>query len=82
MNLSFKAWIHSLAAAAISSAATALSAIYVDPAKFNFSLAGIKDIGEVAAGAAFIAIAGLLRQSPLPGTTAPVAAPADTPATK
>ncbi len=61
-----KAWLHSILAAAISAAASSVTAGIVDPAKFNFTLSGIEHLGEFALVNAFLAVALILKQSPLP----------------
>lgn len=65
--MTIKQWIHGIAAAAIGAGATAISAIVIDPAKFNLTLAGMKSLGELAAASAIIAVAAYLKQFPLPG---------------
>jgi hypothetical protein len=64
--MNFKAWLHSVVAAGISSAANSVVVIVLDPAKFNFSHGGLAHLGEVAALSALFGIALVLKQSPLP----------------
>ena len=67
MNL--KAWLHSLAAAAISAFATSVTAAIVDPSNFNFTLAGFERLAAVGGLSAIVAVLALLKQSPLPDGT-------------
>lgn len=64
--MNWKAWLHSLLAAAISSAAGSITASIVDPAKFNFTASGLAHLGEFALVNAGLAVALILKQSPLP----------------
>ena len=68
--MNWKVWVHSIVAAAIGGAATALGAVLVNPAAFNFTLAGWENIGKIALAGAVIPVLALLKQSPLPGTPA------------
>jgi hypothetical protein len=71
--MTWKSWIHSIVAAAIGGAASALGAVFVDPNAFNFTLAGWENIGKIALAGAIIPVLTLLKQSPLPGVdNAPV----------
>lgn len=71
--MTWKSWIHSIVAAAIGGAASALGAVLVDPSVFNFTLAGWENIGKIALAGAIIPVLALLKQSPLPDVnTAPV----------
>jgi hypothetical protein len=71
--MNWKAWIHSIIAAAIGGAASALSAVLVAPSAFNFTPAGWENIGKIALAGAIIPVLTLLKQSPLPDvSTAPV----------
>lgn len=65
----WKSWLHSLFAAAIGGAATALSGVLTMPETFNFSHDGLVHIGKIAAGGAIIPVLTLLKQSPLPAET-------------
>jgi hypothetical protein len=67
MNL--KAWLYSLAAAAISAFATSVTAAIVDPSNFNFTLAGFERLAAVGGLSAVVAVLALLKQSPLPDGT-------------
>ena len=64
---SMKAWLHSLGAAAISAAASGVTAGIVDPQTFNFSHGGLLKLAELCGVNALIAVAAFLKQSPLPG---------------
>lgn len=61
-----KAWLHSMAAGAISAAATSVTTCVVDPAKFNFTAQGLAHLGEVALLSAALSVCALLMKSPLP----------------
>lgn len=61
-----RAWIHSLVAAAVSAAASGVTAGVVAPESFNFSGVGLQKLGELCAVNALIAVAAFLKQSPLP----------------
>ena len=64
--MTWKAWLHSILAAAISAAAGSITASIVDPEKFNFTASGLAHIGEFALVNAVLAVALILKQSPLP----------------
>jgi hypothetical protein len=64
--VNWKAWIYSIIAAAIGGAATALSAVIVAPATFNFTGAGWTNLWHMAVVGAIIPVLTLLKQSPLP----------------
>jgi len=64
MNL--KAWLHSLVAAAVSAAASGVTAGVVAPESFNFSGPGLQKLGALCAVNALLAVATFLKQSPLP----------------
>jgi hypothetical protein len=71
--MNWKSWIHSIVAAAIGGAASALGAVFVDPSAFNFTLAGWENIGKIALAGAIIPVLALLKKSPLPDvSTEPV----------
>lgn len=65
----WKTWVHSLVAAAVSAAASGVTLVIVDPASFNFSGGGLKHLAAVCGVQALIAVAAFLKQSPLPGDT-------------
>jgi len=67
--MNFKVWLHSLAAAAIGGAASALSAVLVAPTVFNFTKLGLEHIGALALTGAGIPVLALLIKSPLPSIT-------------
>lgn len=69
MNNTTKVWIHSLVAAAIGGAASALGLIIVSPSSVTWTLAGARSLGEVALIGAVIPVLALLKQSPLPADT-------------
>lgn len=66
--MSLKAWLHSLLAAAISAAASGVTAAIVAPESFNFSGAGLEKLGTLCAANAILAVAMFLKQSPLPSS--------------
>lgn len=68
MNL--KVWLHGLAAAAVGAFSSSVTALVVDPAKFNFTTGGFLALGEVSLVAAIVAVAGYLAKSPLPDSSA------------
>lgn len=67
--MNWKPWIHSLIAAAIGGAASALGLVIVSPSSVTWSWAGAAHLGEVALIGAVIPVLALLKQSPLPLTT-------------
>jgi hypothetical protein len=67
--MNWKAWLHSLVAAAIGGAAGALGLIIVSPSSVTWTLAGAIALGKVALIGAVIPVLTLLKQSPLPNTT-------------
>lgn len=67
MSVTTKAWLHALGAAAIGSAASAVPLCIVSPTTFNASAAGIENLLKVCALSALVAVAAMLKQSPLPG---------------
>jgi hypothetical protein len=68
MSNNTKVWLHSLVAAAIGGAASALGAVLISPSSFNFTLAGWENIGKIAFAGAVIPVLALLKKSPLPDT--------------
>ncbi len=67
--MNWKAWLHSLVAAAISSAASGVTLVIVAPDSFNFTSAGLSKLATVCGVNALVAVAGYLKQSPLPTAT-------------
>jgi len=67
--MNWKAWLHSLVAAAIGGAAAAIGAVLTSPDTFNLSSAGLKHLGVVALFGAAVPVVALLKQSPLPAGT-------------
>lgn len=65
--MNWKAWVHSLIAAAIGGAASALGAILISPASFPDNETGWVHLGAVAAFGAIVPVLALLKQSPLWG---------------
>jgi hypothetical protein len=61
-----KAWLHSLAAAAIGGAASAVLTPIAMPDTFNFSHDGLINIAKIAIIGAIVPVLTLLKQSPLP----------------
>jgi len=64
--MTLKAWIHSLVAAAISAAASGVTAGIVAPESFNFSGPGLQKLAALCGVNALLAVAAFLKQSPLP----------------
>jgi hypothetical protein len=64
--MTWKAWLHSLVAAAVSAAASGVTAGIVAPESFNFSGPGLQKLGALCAVNALLAVATFLKQSPLP----------------
>lgn len=62
-------WLQSLIAALIGGAVVALSGILVSPDTIDFTPAGLKKMGLLAAGGALIGVVGFLKQSPIPTTS-------------
>ena len=62
----WKMWVHGLAAAVISAAASGITLVIVDPNSFNFTASGLQHLGTVCGVQALIAAAAYLKQSPLP----------------
>jgi hypothetical protein len=69
LSVTSKAWLHSLAAAAIGGAASALGAVIISPDSFNWATTGFAKLGEVALVGAIVPVLALLKQSPLPTST-------------
>jgi hypothetical protein len=63
-------WLQGLIAALISGAVAALGGILVSPETIDFTSAGLKKMGFLAAGGALIGLVGFLKQSPLPKSNA------------
>lgn len=64
--MNWKPWLHSIVAAAISAAAGSITASIVDPEKFNMTASGLQHLGAFAAINSLLAVALVLKQSPLP----------------
>jgi hypothetical protein len=62
--MNWKTWIHSLVAAAIGGAASALGSILISPASFPDTTAGWEHLGTIAAFGAVVPVLALLKQSP------------------
>jgi hypothetical protein len=77
MSTTVKAWLHSIAAAAIGGAAGALSLIVLTPASVTWNEAGAILLGKAALIGAVIPVLALLKQSPLPGDTDTAKPPVD-----
>lgn len=60
-------WIKGLASAAVGAAAGSIVAVIADPTTFNATPEGIKKVITVAVISAIVAVAGYLKQSPIPG---------------
>jgi len=74
MTTTTKTWIHSIAAAGISSGANAVLATVVSPSTFNFSGPGLLKLAELVALSSALAVALILKQSPLPSDAQTVTA--------
>lgn len=74
MTTTTKTWVHSIAAAAISSGANAVLVTVVSPSTFNLSGAGLAKLGELIVLSSVVAVALILKQSPLPSDTQTVTA--------
>lgn len=70
----WKAWLHGLIAAAVSSFSNGVALVVVAPDSFNFTKAGLIKLLQVSAVSSIIAIAAYLKQSPLPPEAQPPAA--------
>ena len=77
MSNTTKAWIHSIAAAAIGGAAGALSLIILTPASVTWNETGAILLSKAALIGAVIPVLALLKQSPLPGDTDAAKPPVD-----
>lgn len=77
MSTIVKAWLHSIAAAAIGGAAGALSLIVLTPASITWDASGAILLGKAALIGAVIPVLALLKQSPLPGDTDTAKPPVD-----
>lgn len=67
-----KVWIHGLAAAAVSGAASAVSGCVALPTVFTFDKNGVANMIKLAVPPAIIAVALYLKKSPVPALTATV----------
>lgn len=67
-----KVWLHSIAAAAIGGSAAALGAVITAPDSFSWNTAGAVKLAQIAVIGAVVPVLALLKQSPLPGDSAPV----------
>ena len=65
---SLTTWLHSILAAAIGGASNAALGAIAMPDTFNFSHAGLVNLGKIALIGALVPVLTLLKQSPLPGT--------------
>ena len=62
-----KNWLYGLMAAGVGAAASGVLLVVVNPGTFDiYSAAGWKNIGTACGASALVAIAGYLKQSPLP----------------
>jgi hypothetical protein len=68
--MNWKTWLHSIVAAAIGGAANAALGTVAMPDTFNFSHAGLLNLGKIAAVGAIVPVLTLLKQSPLPDPNA------------
>lgn len=60
-------WVKGIVSAAIGAATGSVVAVISDPTTFNATPEGIKKVLTIAAISAIVAIAGYLKQSPIPG---------------
>lgn len=63
--MNWKVLIHSIIAAAIGGASSAILAVYSSPNSFNFTKLGLENLARVALGGAVVAVLALLKQSPV-----------------
>ena len=66
VSTNVKAWLHSIMAAAIGGASNAALGALAMPDTFNFSHAGLINLGKIALVGALVPVLTLLKQSPLP----------------
>ena len=66
MSSTAKTWLHSLVAAGIGGASNALLGVVAMPDTFNFTHAGLLNMGKIALAGALVPVLTLLKQSPLP----------------
>ena len=66
--MNIRAWVHSLIAAFVGGASSAVPAAIVDPNVFNVTAPGLRHLGTVAALGGVVAVCALLKQSPLPAS--------------
>ena len=74
MTSTTKVWLHSIAAAGISSGANAILVTVVSPSTFNFTGPGLLKLAELIVLSSALAVALILKQSPLPSDTQTVTA--------
>lgn len=67
--MNWKTWLHSLIAAGIGGASNAALGALAMPDTFNFSHAGLMNLGKMALIGALVPVLTLLKQSPLPSDT-------------
>lgn len=67
--MNWKPWLKGLAAVVIGGAANAVALMAIIPDKFNFS--DLPTLAKVVVAGAIIALAGYLKQSPLPNGQTP-----------
>lgn len=66
--MNWKSWLHSILAAAIGAVSTGISTVIVSPQTFNFSHQGLINLAQVSGVSAILAVAAILKKSPLPPT--------------
>jgi hypothetical protein len=66
--VNWKTWLNSIFAAAIGGASNAVLGVFVMPDTFNFTHAGLVNLGKVAFMGAIVPVLTLLKQSPIPGS--------------
>ena len=72
MNPTVKVWLHSIAAAAIGGASNAVLGAIAMPDTFNFTSAGLMNLGKIALIGLLVPVLTLLKQSPLPDSSVTV----------
>lgn len=71
MTSTAKAWVHSLAAAAIGGCSNAVLGAIAMPDTFNFTHAGLLNLGKIALVGTLVPVFTFLKQSPLPSDDQP-----------
>lgn len=61
-----KVWLHTIVAAAIGAVSAAITTTIASPSTFNFTTVGLQHLATVCGVSALLAVAAVLKQSPLP----------------